>query len=219
VDKDWLCNIQKGAAKWPQVKIFGGRIVPSWPNELPPSWKDAALDFFDSAYCVADWKHGEQIYPVKRVWGACMVLRREILELGWEFNESIGPQGGNYIMGSETEFLLRLSDAGFEAVYLPNVLVHHQIRTEQLELPWIKRRAFLMGRAIVVEDTAQGYIKFFGFSRYQLKVWLLQFFQLLAAYMTFNRKKIIAGHIALSQTEGKLYQLRYFGNNETRGVL
>jgi hypothetical protein len=62
------------------------------------------------------------------------------------FDESIGPRGCRYAMGSETEFNLRLRRLGYAAVFLPQSVVHNVIRPHQMEFEFLIGRAFRQGR-------------------------------------------------------------------------
>jgi GT2 family glycosyltransferase len=77
-----------------------------------------------------------------------MAVRAQIFRSGWSFNPEIGPNGKDYILGNETDFTIRLEKAGFRPVYLPNSLVYHQIRPEQLKTEWLYSRAFKDGRML-----------------------------------------------------------------------
>lgn len=145
VDPGWLAEMVEGAARWPEVRVFGGRILPRWPAQGPPCFDHP---FFRHAYAIADWPLGEGPYSAGRVFGGNMAIRRSVVTDGWRFSPDVGPQGaGAYVPGSETELTLRLERAGDRCVYLPRALVHHQIRPEQLRRPWLYGRAFRKGRA------------------------------------------------------------------------
>src|SRR5262249_19338212 len=64
------------------------------------------------------------------------------------FDERLGPSSGRYIMGDETELLIRLQRRGNRFIYLPNAGVEHVIEPHQLELPWLLERAERLGRSL-----------------------------------------------------------------------
>ena len=143
-DPDWLAQVAEGARRWPDHAVFGGRVLPMWPPGGTPAFRHA---FFDHAYAIADWAQPEGPYPASRVFGPNMAIRANVFRAGWSFDPAIGPNGtDNYVPGSETDLTMRLERAGFPAVYLPQALVLHQIRPEQLELAWLFKRAFRKGR-------------------------------------------------------------------------
>jgi GT2 family glycosyltransferase len=106
-----------------------------------------------SAFVIADWEQGEGPIKIGHIWGPNMAVRREVFDAGIHFNPNIGPNGKDYVMGSETEFLRRANQAGFQGVYLPEALVYHQIRVEQLHLKWIEGRAYRSGKGHAASAT------------------------------------------------------------------
>ena len=67
-----------------------------------------------------------------------MVVRRYVFDDDWRFEGSVGPsKKANYIMGSETEFVLHLFEDGHLPVYLSNALVYHQNRPDQMSSKWL----------------------------------------------------------------------------------
>ncbi len=153
VTPDWLQQLWQGAQRWPEHMVFGGRILPHWPEGFQPH--DTKNPFLIGAYAIADWDHSEGEYEPKKVFGPNMTVRKKIFDDGWRFNTDIGPsQKKNYIMGSETEFVLRLFEAGHPPVYLPEALVYHQIRPEQMSSKWLLQRALRAGRGDVQTDSS-----------------------------------------------------------------
>ena len=51
-------------------------------------------------------------------------------------------------MGSETDFNVRLGEAGFKSWFAPNAIVRHFVRGSQLDLKWIYARAIRFGRGM-----------------------------------------------------------------------
>ncbi|KAA0890471.1 glycosyltransferase family 2 protein [Oryzomonas rubra] len=146
-DHNWLMEMRDGSMRWPDVSVFGGRILPQYPPETKSPISEAHK-FFKGAYVVVNWDTGEGHCPPHKIWGPNMAIRSNIFLEGWQFNPDIGPNGDNYIMGSETELLMKLEESGMNAVFLPNALVYHQIRREQLEVAWLYGRAFRYGRSM-----------------------------------------------------------------------
>jgi len=128
--------------------------LPHWPDGF--SSYDVSNPFLVSAYGIADWGFPEGEYPPLKVFGANMAVRKKIFDQGWRFEGAIGPsQKKNYIMGSESDFLLRLEKAGHSPVYLPDALVCHQIRPEQMSFSWLKNRAYRAGKSSAYKRLAE----------------------------------------------------------------
>ena len=141
---DWLEKIWQGAQRWPDHVVFGGRVLPHWPHGFKPH--DLRNPYLVGAYAIANWSLPEREYSPEKVFGPNMAVRRKIFDYGWRFNASIGPsQKTNYIMGSETEFVLRLEASGHKPVFLPEALVYHQIRPDQMSFKWLRGRAYRAG--------------------------------------------------------------------------
>lgn len=147
-DPGWLIGLWQGAQHLPQYDLFGGRILPMFPEGLSPE-EGIDLDngFTRSAYVIADWELPEGEIRPGRIWGPNMAVRKRVFDAGFQFNPDIGPsQSSNYTMGSETEFLLRVSEAGYRSAYIPSALVYHQIRPNQLSIDWLRGRAYRQGK-------------------------------------------------------------------------
>lgn len=209
-DSAWVKSLVDAANRWKDVDLFGGRILPKYPDGLTaPLIKDPV--FLRIAYVIADWDLPEGEYPDGKIkiWGPNMMVRRRVFEQGLLFNTNIGPSSGNYIMGSETEFLQRASNAGHAAIFVPSAFVYHQIRSEQLSNTWIYGRAFRMGRGLAHHDMTTAVLK--------IKKWMLrEIITLYARYIyscIFESESEILEHgINFHIMRGQLYQC-YKGRN------
>ena len=132
----------EGADRWPDCDLFGGRILPKYPDGMiAPPLNDS--DFKSVAYVITDWDFPEgEYFPATKTWGPNMMVRRRVLDQGLRFNPDIGPKGSNYVMGSEIDFLKRARAAGHTDVYIRSSLVYHQIRPEKMTSSWLYGRAF-----------------------------------------------------------------------------
>ncbi|MFO7528770.1 MAG: glycosyltransferase [Marinobacter sp.] len=168
-DPDWLLNLWSGAKRLPQFDLFGGRILPLFPEGMEPEEGiDLENGFTRSAYVIADWDLPEGEIRPGRIWGPNMAVRKRVFDAGYSFDPSIGPsQSASYTMGSETEFLLRVSEAGFRGAYIPTALVHHQIRPNQLSIDWLRGRAYRQGKGkAALYGEFDGYKHWFGVPRF-----------------------------------------------------
>ena len=139
-----------------------------------------------------------------------MMVRRRVFDQGLRFNPDIGPNGSNYVMGSESDFLKRARAAGYSEVYIPSSLVYHQIRPEQVTSSWLYGRAFRLGRMT----------PYAGLSKPDLKIkkWMLReiarLFARYAYYRIFGTEseKLESG-INFYRLRGHIYQC-YKGEND-----
>lgn len=144
-DKEWLINLVEAARIHTAFDIFGGTILPRWPS-TPPEWISYTTNLGMLYAATPNLNDG----PISAgaVWGPNMAIRRTALDKAGHFNAQVGPDGSeNYIMGSETELLDRLENAGHQAWFVKNAVIHHQIRPVQLNRNWALQRYFRFGRA------------------------------------------------------------------------
>ena len=144
--RDWLARLVAAAARWPAVRVFGGRVrlalppgTPSWVAELP------GLAGSLAEYEPLATEGRTEAIPG----GPNFAIRADALE-GVAYDETIGPDGTvDYSMGSETELLQRLQRSGEAIVYVPDAAVRHIVRPEQLVTDELYRRSFRLGRSYV----------------------------------------------------------------------
>lgn len=141
---DWLLNLRRSAETQDAYSIFAGTILPKWTSP-PDEW---IIDWVPLRATFAILDDIEDDGPIENhsVFGPNMAIRSKIFLSGYRFDESIGPKGKRYAMGSESELLLRLEKDGYKAWYCKNAVVQHIIRPSQMTQDWILSRAIRMGR-------------------------------------------------------------------------
>ena len=143
-EPNWLNAMVRTAAEHPEFDIFGGPIVPLWPDSTP-EWIFRVVDLgLVYAFTSPDLRSGP--VAANKVWGANMAIRRHVFSAGYRFNESVGPNRGQYVMGSEVEFTRRLERNGHRAWFCEDAVVGHIIRENQVTQEWIIERAYRFGR-------------------------------------------------------------------------
>lgn len=159
----WLAAHAAAASRWPDHVIFGGLIRPRFPPD-PPAW--ALRDPFVSVLFAA-YDPGTAEGPTTQLpFGPNYALRAQCLG-ATGFDEDVGPNGSEYAMGGETELLRRLARNGAQAVYVPDAVVEHVIRPEQLTERFALERARRFGRGLVrMGDVAWSPHRLFGAPRY-----------------------------------------------------
>jgi L-malate glycosyltransferase len=143
---DWLVCLRSAALAQPAYSIFGGAVVPHW-EITPPDWilKWVPLG---PVFTLTPPSLEEGPLDHALVFGPNMAVRTKVFEDGFRFDSTIGPQGANYAMGSETEFVRRLARHGYAAWHVPGARVEHFIRDFQMRKSWILRRAIRFGRGM-----------------------------------------------------------------------
>jgi len=140
---NWLKQLSLTADSQPSFSIFGGPILPRWESP-PEEWILSWVPLKPTFAILDDQEEG--IIENYLVFGPNMAVRSKIFNLGYKFDETIGPKGSMYAQGSETELLLRLHQAGFNAWHCKKAIVEHMIRSSQMNKKWVLSRAIRFGR-------------------------------------------------------------------------
>lgn len=144
VDPHWLVQLTAAAHAEPGYAAFGGCIRPEWPRP-PEQWILDWVPLGPAFVLTPPARRGP--CPPESVWGPNMAVPAEVFRSGFQFDESIGPDGSTrYAMGSETSLTRRLAAAGQRCFHVPEAVVTHLIRPGQMTREWIVRRAFRAGR-------------------------------------------------------------------------
>lgn len=173
-DPSWLMQMESAASRHPEFSIFGGLVIPRWESALPAwiEWVDQG-----AVFTLSDPSLREGPIEPHHVFGPNMAIRTAIFHAGAKFDTTIGPAGSSYAMGSETEFVLRLSKQGRKAWYVPGAVVEHFIRSEQLNTKWVLQRAVRFGRGqyrLFGPEASERATQLFGAPRYLFRKLLKQ---------------------------------------------
>ncbi len=169
---DWLQQWQACAAAHPDHDVFGGAIVPDWA-EAPPAWLLPLIPTGLTYGLTSPVLPDGPVFP-GLVWGANMAVRRAIFTAGHRFDTSIGPNGADYAMGSETEFTRRLAAAGHPARFCRAPQVAHHIRRHQVKIDYILRKAWRFGRGKYRQECPGRFAERLGVPRWMLMRYLLE---------------------------------------------
>lgn len=188
-EPDWLQQLERCAAGRPDYAMFGGRILPDWEVE-PEEWI-LRLAPLGQTYAVSPPALTEGPVHPGLLWGANMALRRSVFDAGYRFDVSIGPNGRSYAMGSETEFTIRLSKAGFRSWFCPSARVWHCIRAHQLEPDFILGRALRFGRGMFRQGMSEPVQvpMLLGVPRWMLRKFLDEAWRVVLATLAGNRER------------------------------
>lgn len=142
--RDWLTRMRSAADDHPEYSMFGGTILPRW-EESPEDW---IFQWVHLGICFALTDTACEEGPVRSdlVLSPNMAIRAAVFREGYRFDETFGPRGGSYAMGSETELMLRLARAGLRAWHAKSAVVEHIIRPFQMTPDWLLGRAVRLGR-------------------------------------------------------------------------
>ena len=119
----WLEALQYALEQRQQAGIAGAKLLyPDGRIQYAGTIRNAtAPEWFDHRYRgkPADWGPADISGPTLAATGACMYIRREVLDTIGLFDEAYG-------MGYEdVDYCLRAWQAGFEVLYAPSAQLHH----------------------------------------------------------------------------------------------
>lgn len=208
VQPDWLTELWAGVKRNPSFDVFGGTIKPHYPEA--PIDERINLDHhsISPAFVITNSNLPEGEISHGKVWGPNMAVTRRVIDSGLKFNPNIGPNGVDYVMGSETEFLLRVTQAGFRCAFIPKAVVFHQIREDQLTLEWLAGRAVRQGKgsAAVSELPTGKYL--FGAPRYLYKKVILHKLFMITSRLKQDHKQYYSHLIRHNFLKGQIDQYR-----------
>jgi len=141
VDKDWILNIDKSFKEHDDAVCIGGKVLPVW--EIPkPDWLNhdlygclALLDFGDSVVSI----HAPDLFT------ANLAVKSEMFKKHGDFDTNLGRMPKKLYCGEETEFLLRLLDAGENILYDPSLIVHHCVPADRISKQYMRKWKFDIG--------------------------------------------------------------------------
>jgi GT2 family glycosyltransferase len=121
--RDWLACLQYTAMGNSDIGIVGAKLLyPDNRIQYAGTVRNAsAPEWFDHRYRFkpADWGPAGIAGPTLAATGACMYIKREVLERIGQFDEEYG-------MGYEdVDYSLRAWQAGYRVVYAPSAQLHH----------------------------------------------------------------------------------------------
>jgi glycosyltransferase involved in cell wall biosynthesis len=215
MDDDILldCNlfsvINDAINNWPNHCVFGSNISPKLPEGI------TTPAFINNSQCqvflaVSEPSLDEGECLPNEIFGGCWFIKRHFIDQGYRFDENIGPKGRYYKRGSETSFVMKLNQAGYHPIHLPRLRVFHLIREEQLKPSWFFERAYCSGMTYAYYDKSEWrkMAHLFGFPRFYLKLFFLQFISFFISIFLFNKPKYVKSGIAFFETLGKLREFK-----------
>jgi len=146
-DPSWLIELWRAAQNNPSQVLFGGRVTPVWPDDIPARLDGSA--YLGSLYTLLDKGSEQKLIAGFRPFGPNMAVRRSVFDRGLRFDRNLGPGSTcGVTMGDETEIARQLEAMGVTALYVPTSQVYHRVRPDQLSLRWQLERGVTYGRLL-----------------------------------------------------------------------
>jgi len=140
-DPNWLARLIVPFAD-PDVVGTGGWIEPDWEFHRPRWMPDEFLWAVGGSYAGMPTVTS----PIRNVWSASMVVRREVFAAAGGFRVGFGKLGG-VNRPEDTELCLRMSALnGGHWMYVPDAVIRHQVPARRSTFGFFVRRCYAEGR-------------------------------------------------------------------------
>jgi glycosyltransferase involved in cell wall biosynthesis len=154
-DPSFLCAWAKYLDERLDYELLGGTIDLFF-DAPPQKWVLANKAHFALQYSLRNLPEGAVM--ADQIFGPNMAFRRSVFDKGFQFDETMGPDGSDptYPMGGETEFLRRVERGGAKAWFAHGPRVEHIIRTNHMSKPYWARRFYRHGRGFAQQTWEAG---------------------------------------------------------------
>ena len=149
---NWLGSLVAPFAD-PEVVGTGGGISPAWEGSRPKWMPDEFLWAVGGSYAGMPTTTA----PIRNVWSASMVVRRETFMAVGGFRTGFGKLGGQN-RPEDTELCLRMSSLGGGTwMYVPDAVIRHAVPASASTFSFFLRRCYAEGRGKVqMADLLEG---------------------------------------------------------------
>ncbi|MBW8371817.1 MAG: glycosyltransferase, partial [Thiobacillus sp.] len=151
VDENYLTAIERAVARWPDAGLYCGRILPDWDGN-EPSWVHDDGPYRIYPLPVPRYDQGDvpkvitaETGPIPG--GGNLVVRQRVFELAGQFSTELGPRGHDLGGGEDSEYVLRALARGERCQYAPDIVQHHYVDTERLQLGYLLRKSYQRTRS------------------------------------------------------------------------
>ena len=146
IDDDVLCQADylhgiRSAYQGGKNIAAQGRVFVDYHGKRP-AWFDDD-EYFDQMMLLTDL--GDQQCELSRSpWGVNMVVPASAIEKSGGFCPQLGA-GVRICFGEDAEFGRRLRNSGLSVMYMPEIVVRHQVSLERLSVTYVLKRGFKIG--------------------------------------------------------------------------
>ena len=151
VDENYLVAIEQAAKTWPDAGLYCGRILPDWDGS-EPAWVHDEGPYRIYPLPVPRYDQDSQpktITPEEGPipGGGNLVVRRSVFELAGKFSTELGPHGHDLGGGEDSEYVLRAMMRGVRCQYAPDMVQHHYVDVERLNLGYLLKKSYQRTRS------------------------------------------------------------------------
>ncbi len=171
VDPAWVDTIRCVMSD-PGIALAGGPVTPRWETE-PPSWLRGSVDEYGRlAAPLGLLSYGSESFPLgpRTVLGANLIVRAEVLRKLGGYSTHIGKLRGTLLSGEDHELCMRVQNAGFRAIYWPELTVTHWVPAARMRARYSLSWFYWSGITLAtIEDGEPHARSIFGVPRYFIR--------------------------------------------------
>jgi glucosyl-dolichyl phosphate glucuronosyltransferase len=139
VPAGWLESAVAPLLQRPEMDYTGGPVRPMWRG-TPPSWLDPSGNLGGT---IAVKDHGPKAFIFederKTPLGVNMAVRRSLIERIGGFRPDLGRSGASLLGQEQAEFFYRSRVAGARGLYVPDMVLDHEVAASRLTFHYFRR--------------------------------------------------------------------------------
>jgi len=149
--ENWLQEIMQSYEIDEKIGCVGGRIIPVFPANKPPSWYSTEIQGFFGG--VDNGGEAHEINPKNEYLGGGNISFKKqlVVDLGM-FDTNLGVRGETSYAGEETALYLKVLKENYKVYYNPKAITYHFIEKERISKKYLYRRAFQNGISDAIYD-------------------------------------------------------------------
>jgi len=138
VEPHWIDEIRRVMSD-PGVALAGGPVSPRWETK-PPPWLRATVDAHGRLSApLGLLNYGSESFPLgpRTALGANLIVRTEVLQKLGGYASHLGKLRGTLLSGEDHELCMRVQNAGYRAVYWPELRVTHWVPSSRMRAGYV----------------------------------------------------------------------------------
>jgi len=138
VDSCWIDEIRRVMSD-PGVALAGGPVAPRWETK-PPAWLRATVETYGRMSApLGLLNYGSESFPLgpRTALGGNLIVRTEVLQKLGGYASHLGKIRGTLLSGEDHELCMRVQNAGYRAVYWPELRVTHWVPSSRMRARYV----------------------------------------------------------------------------------
>lgn len=202
----WLAAYLGAADRYPEIEVFAGCVQIGLIEGAIPNWLDLTGPWKRSCIVVqADFGKDPAVFQITPNCGPVgpnMAFRRSIFERAGTFDIQFGLRPGSLVAGAEAEFFDRLSHFDASFAWVPDAVVDHPLKRQQINRLYFLNRLHGIGRVTARIACMRGTPakRLFGLTLYRVP-------ELFCALLAWLRATLQADSCRAFYYQGEVYVL------------